>query len=231
MDRHADYALQPDTRVHDFRVNGTFAVPVGTNRHFLAGRSGALARIVENWQTGFIMNLNSGAPTTIAASTSLYGNARPDIVGPFPVNGGKVTFNGTQAGNGSYYAPGSFTTVKDPQCAALAANLQAVCTLNAIADAHTGQILLQNAQPGTVPTMGITSVVGPGRWRFDANISKAIRLTESKNLQFRLDASDVLNHPEPNAPSLSLASATTFGVIAGKTTLHRMLQAQLRFTF
>ena len=187
-------------------INGTFALPFGTNRHFLSRKSGALARIVENWQTGFIVNLNSGAPTTIAASTSLYGNARPDIVGPFPVNGGKVTFNGIQAGNGSYYAPGSFTTVKDPQCAALAANLQALCTLNAIADAHTGQILLQNAQPGTVPTMGITSVVGPGRWRFDANISKAIRLTESKSLQFRLDASDVLNHPEPNAPSLNLTA-------------------------
>ena len=163
----------------------------------------------------------------------MYGNARPDIVGPLPVKGGKVTFDGTPAATGSYYAPGSFTPVKDPQCTSIAASLQSLCTLNAIADAKSGKILLQNAQPGAVPSMGLNSIVGPGRWRFDANISKAIRLTESKSLQFRLDASDVLNHPEPNAPTLNVtgASASNFGVISGKSTLHRMLQAQLRFAF
>jgi hypothetical protein len=123
--------------------------------------------------------------------------------------------------------------VKDPQCAALAANLQSLCTLNAITDAKTGQILLQNAKPGTVPTMGLGSVFGPGRWRFDMNLSKSIRLAESKSLQIRLDAADVLNHPEPNTPTLNLTGATPtpFGLIAGKSNLHRQLQAQLRFSF
>ena len=87
--------------------------------------------------------------------------------------------------------------------------------------------------------MGIGSIIGPGRWRFDANLSKAIRLTESKTLQFRLDATDVLNHPEPNTPSLNLtgAAASNFGLIVAsgttpaKTNLHRQLQAQLRFNF
>jgi hypothetical protein len=81
--------------------------------------------------------------------------------------------------------------------------------------------------------MGIGSIIGPGRWRFDANLSKSIKLTESKALQFRLDAADVLNHPEPNAPSLNITGATAanFGLIAGKSNLHRQLQAQLRFNF
>ncbi|HEY2381337.1 MAG TPA: TonB-dependent receptor [Terriglobia bacterium] len=228
--RHADYSVQPDTRTHDFRTNGTFSLPVGPNKQFFNGTSGVLGRIIENWQTGFVLNLNTGAPATVGASTSLYANARPDVVGPFPKEG-KVTFNGTPKTTGSYFAPGTVATVKDPQCAALAASLQPLCTLNALANTQTGQVLIQNAKPGTVPSLGINSMYGPGRWRFDANISKAIRLTESKNLQFRLDASDVFNHPEPNAPSLSLASTTGFGVITGKSTLHRMLQAQLRFTF
>src|SRR5436309_314871 len=81
------------------------------------------------------------------------------------------------------------------------------------------------------------SIFGPGRWRFDANISKSIKLAESKTLQFRLDATDVLNHPEPNAPNLNLtgAAASNFGLIVAsgatpaKTNLHRQLQAQLRF--
>jgi hypothetical protein len=192
-----------------------------------------VARIVEDWQTSFIFNVNSGAPMTVTANNSLYGNARPDIVGPFPTDSAAVTFEGTPPANGSYWAPGTFGTIKDPQCLTLATSLQGICTLNAITDVKTGQILLQNAMPGTVPTMGIGSITGPGRWRFDMNISKSIRLTESKSLQFRLDAADVLNHPEPNAPSLNITgtAATTFGLIAGKSNLHRQLQAQLRFSF
>ena len=178
------------SRTLAFMISGPMArsrYPSGRTNSSWVRTSGTLARIVENWQTGFVVNLNSGAPTTITGNTSLYGNARPDIVGPLPVKGGKVTFDGTPAATGSYYAPGSFTPVKDPQCTSIAASLQSLCTLNAIADAKTGQILLQNAQPGAVPSMGLNSIVGPGRWRFDANISKAIRLTESKSLQFRLD--------------------------------------------
>jgi len=169
----------------------------------------------------------------VTANNSLYGNARPDIVGPFPTDGGAVTFEGTPPANGAYWEPGSFSIVKDPQCAALAASLQSLCTLNAVADAKSGQILLQNAKPGAVPTMGIGSIFGPGRWRFDMNISKSIKLSESKSLQFRLDAADVLNHPEPNTPSLNITgtAATNFGLIVGKNNLHRQLQAQLRFSF
>jgi len=233
VDRHADYSIQTDTRVQDFRTNGTFALPIGPNKLFFGSSSGIVARIIEDWQTSAVFNVNSGAPLTVTANNSLYGNARPDIVGPFPTADAKVTFEGTPAANGSYWAPGTFGTVKDPQCLTIATSLQASCSLNAITDAKTGQILLQNAKPGTVPTMGIGSVFGPGRWRFDMNLSKSIRLSESKSLQIRLDAADVLNHPEPNTPSLNLtgASAAIFGNIAGKSNLHRQLQAQLRFSF
>jgi hypothetical protein len=239
INRHADYTVQPDTRVHDFRTNGTFALPVGPNKLFFGKTSGTVARIIEGWQAGWIVNLNTGAPLTVTGNSSLYNIGRPDLVGPFPTRDAAVTFAGTPAATGAYWAPGSFTTVKDPQCLALPAGLQPSCTLNAIADAKTGQILLQNAQPGTYPTMGIGSITGPGRWRFDANISKSIKLAESRSLQVRLDATDVLNHPEPNAPSLNItgANASNFGLIvasgatAAKTNLHRQLQAQLRFNF
>jgi len=122
---------------------------------------------------------------------------------------------------------------RDPQCSAVAANLRSLCTLNAIKDAKTGQILFQNALPGTFPTMGIGQIFGPGRWRFDANISKAIKLAESKTLQFRLDATNVLNHPEPGTLALNITgnAATNFGLTSGKSNLRRQLQAQLRFNF
>ena len=129
---------------------------------------------------------------------------------------------------------GGVKTVKDPQCATLAANLQSSCTLNAVADATTGQILLQNPLPGKRGTLGIRALEGAGVWRFDANLAKSIRLTETKRLQFRLDATDVLNHAEPATPIVDINSTTAFGAITGnaaKSTLHRQFQASLRFTF
>ena len=40
LDRHADYAVLPDTRVHDFRTNGTFALPFGPGKLLLGNSSG-----------------------------------------------------------------------------------------------------------------------------------------------------------------------------------------------
>ena len=84
--------------------------------------------------------------------------------------------------------------MKDPQCLALPSSLQSFCTLTAIADASTGQILLQNAQPGKRGNMGLRSIEGPGLWRFDANLSKSFKVSEGKALLFRMDSTDVLNH-------------------------------------
>ena len=44
VNRHADYSVQTDTRVHDFRTNGTFALPLGPKKAFRGQDSGTLAR-------------------------------------------------------------------------------------------------------------------------------------------------------------------------------------------
>jgi hypothetical protein len=64
-------------------------------------------------------------------------------------------------------------------------------------------------------------------------MSKSIRITETKNLQFRLDATNIFNHPEPATPIVDINLAN-FGLITGanaKSALHREFQASLRFSF
>jgi hypothetical protein len=233
-DRHADYAVLPDTRVHDFRTNGTFTLPIGPNRLFFRGSTGTLARILENWQMSWIVNLNSGQPLHIEAQDMLYNNGTPDIDGPFDPKAAKVQWPGGAA-NGNYFGVDTLTQVRDPQCARVTTlqNLRNNCTLSAVADAKTGQILLQNALPGTRGALGQRAVEGPGQWRFDANLSKTIRISETKTVQFRMDALNVFNHPEPATPILDINDAN-FGLITGvnaKSTLHRQFQASLRFMF
>lgn len=252
-----DYVLQGGHRTHDFRTNGSFELPFGPGKTFLGSSSGVLARIVEGWQASWIVNLNSGAPTSIVTSAQnvgvnmLYNNGTPDIVGPFPFDTKGVRWGGfrTTTGllNGSYFDAAAFQQVVDPQCATIAANLRtagaggsSLCTLQAIADAQTGQILLQNPKPGTRGTLGQNVIEGPGQWRFDASMRKEFRVGETKTVQLRVDAVNVLNHPEPQAPNLNInGTANPFGAITSKTlggsvgagATQRQFQGQLRFTF
>jgi len=233
VDRHADYALLADTRVHDFRTNRTFKLPLGPNTLFFRNSTGALARILENWQTSWIVNLNSGAPVSLAAQSMFYANGTADIVAPFDTKG-KVRWQEDRS-SGKYFMEGALKQIRDPQCANVSTlqNLRNSCTRNAVANAQTGQVLLQSPLPGTRGNSGQRSVEGPGVWRFDANIAKSVKVSETKTLQFRLDATNVFNHPDPATPILDVNNAN-FGLITGvnaKSTLHRQFQAQLRFTF
>jgi hypothetical protein len=103
------------------------------------------------------------------------------------------------------------------------------CTIDALGDAN-GQILLQHPEPGKRGTLGQNTIELPGTWRFDANMSKSFRLTESKSVALRFDATNVLNHPQPGGPTLDINSNTAFGRITTKTGT-RAFQGQVRFTF
>jgi hypothetical protein len=238
VDRHADYTVTSDTRTHDFRTNGAFDLPIGPSKFLLSGSHGVLARFVEGWKAGWIVNMISGAPTNIAAQSMLYASGTPDVVGPFDGKAVGVKWgSGAGATSANYFAPGAFQSVPDPQCASVstAQNLRTFCTINALKDTRINQIVLQNPLPGRRGTLGQRAVQVPGIWRFDANMQKALRLSESKTLEFRIDSSDVLNHAEPAAPNLDINSTTAqFGQITGaaaKSTLHRQFQAQLRLRF
>jgi hypothetical protein len=165
----------------------------------------------------------------------------------------------TQAGSlvqGSFFDPTKWTKVPDPQCSAVT-NLQNLnglnpgavnrCNLTALAkivpggtagaipltdgSGNAGLIVLQNPKPGTQGNLGQNVLRGLAPWRFDMNLSKAFRITEGTRLQFRADAVNVLNHPQANAPSLSINTPTTLWGSTTSKTGGRTFQAQLRLDF
>lgn len=73
-------------------------------------------------------------------------------------------------------------------------DLKLFCTNTAIADANSN-IIPQNAATGQLGTLGLRPIHGPGNWDMDANLQKTIRISESRNLTFRLDAANIFNHP------------------------------------
>jgi hypothetical protein len=101
-----------------------------------------------------------------------------------------------------------------------------------------GLVLLQNATPGRRRNLSLFTAEGLGRWRFDASLIKRVRLAESQSVHFRLDATNVFNHPESNILNLNMnINNANFGMFTtnatsyAKTDLRRQFQAQLRLEF
>jgi len=252
LNRAADYARQFSSLTHDLRTNGTFELPMGPNKLMLGNSSGWVARMVERWQASIIYNVSSGTPTSVTAGTLNYaGTAQPDVVGPWDVRTGNMQWDGSK-NQGFYFGnPSPYLIVPDPQCA-LTRNVvdptgfslgSVNCGLNAVAQAvapgtpgsvvvgnQTVQYLLVNPQPGKQGNLGLTTVEAPGIYRFDANVSKTFRIDEQKSIQVRVDATNVLNHPQILAPTFSINSAN-FGLTTVDKAGGRSFQGSLRLSF
>ena len=227
-DRNLDYNLAGSHVTHDFRANGTFSLPFGPNRMLFSNTSGWVKHLIENWQSSFIINANTGQPSNVTATETLYGNGVPDLVGDFPAKPfSDMNWNGD---SGQYFG-GRFGQVSDPQCTQIAVEIRPYCTLQALTDSTTNQIVLQNAKPGTVGTLGQKTMELPGAWAFDAAMSKMINFSESKSMQIRFDATNIFNHPLLGTPNLNLNSTTPFGDITAKGNQRRQFKAQVRLNF
>jgi hypothetical protein len=120
-DRRADYTVLNSHRKPDFRLNGTFSLPIGPGQLLLGNSSGWLARLIEGWQTGIIFSANSGAPANITALGGLYGNSVPDIVGSFKLPKGQSQWDGPNNAlgtghGGTFFGNNRFMYVPDPLC-------------------------------------------------------------------------------------------------------------------
>jgi hypothetical protein len=95
---------------------------------------------------------------------------------------------------------------------------------------------------GTFGNVGRNTIIGPGIIQWDASMLKTFRFTESKALQFRLEAFNAANHPnwgnpgtgqpkEIRADGSVVAANANFGRITGMRGSMRQLQFGLKLLF
>ncbi|PYS38946.1 MAG: hypothetical protein DMG14_15735 [Acidobacteria bacterium] len=162
------------------------------------------------------MNLTTGTSTANSIYTISFGGqsapGTPNVVGSLPKDMGKTT----KVSNGVVYFDG-FTQIADPGFAVPAVNgLNSGYTNKAIV-APNGQTVLVNPQPGEVGTLGYSTVRGPGILNLDMNLIKRFKIHETKEFEFRVDAVNVLNHPNFGTPSTNINGVNTFGRITSAT--------------
>lgn len=75
-----------------------------------------------------------------------------------------------------------------------------------------GAAFAQDTTPGTYGNVSRNSFFGPKLIQFDAEISRLFPIKDRVNLDFRLEAFNVLNHPNFNNPNSTL-NASTFGQV------------------
>jgi hypothetical protein len=78
-------------------------------------------------------------------------------------------------------------------------------------------------QPGEVGTLGLTTLKGPKSLSFDANLIKRFQIHESREFELRIDAINVLNHPNFGNPNTNINGVNTFGQITTATGSRRFI--------
>ena len=241
----ADYSLLSTHREHVVVNYGTFELPIGPRKLLFGKSTGIAARLIENWQASWIVNLSSGPPLSVSAQNMLFGLGVPDVVGPFDRKDYRAAWaNGAPSGNIFTDANSQplYTRVKDPQCTnsgIVAPSLQAFCTLNAIRNS-SGQVVLQTPLPGNRGTLGRNPIEGLGTWSADMAMQKRVQIAESKSFTLRVDARNIFNHPTPAIPGtfattggtadLNLQSTVPFGIFSTKAG-NRSFQLKARVDF
>jgi hypothetical protein len=183
------------------------------------------ALLVNNWEFAPLAHIVSGAPFTVTAgqdnSFTAVGNDRPNLIPGVPIYLHQAIRSGTGAANRGYLNPAAFAQV-----------------------CPTGATPLTCASYGTYGNMGRNSFRGVTNYQFDAQISRIFPIHESLNLTLRLEAFNVLNHPNFNLPTgnttgtpgnttgnNAVLSSTTFGQVTTTANQPRIFQASAKFNF
>jgi hypothetical protein len=161
-------------------------------------------RLTDGWTVSGTTRLSTGFPVT------LYNNTDSSLLGTF---GNGVNNNLLDTPN---FTPGPLDVNTDPR------NGKPAFNTSLFSRPPLGQL-------GTAPRRFF---YGPGLENFDMALLKTVRLTDSKSLQFRLEAFNVFNHPQfygPGAVDGNIASST-FGHIVNAAD-PRLIQIATKFMF
>jgi hypothetical protein len=91
----------------------------------------------------------------------------------------------------------------------------------------------KSAPAGQFGDSGVGILSGPKYWNLDLGLSKNFEVTTGRYATFRIEAFNVLNHPNfaLQAGSADISAPTTFGRIQNTFSAPRIVELVLKFTF
>ena len=208
---------------HNAIINVLYELPFGKS---LRGVSGQL---LSGWQIGGIGTFAAGVPFTVENSANRSQNQatgsnfsdRPNLVTGASNNPTHGVSAGCTFGTGtSAITVAAGTLVGTPS--------------------HWFDPCAFVPQPlGTFGNLGRNTLIGPGRSTIDFLVNKHFRISEKRELQFRTEVFNILNHPNFEAPNINFRRIfdgsgnllPTFGQLTNTTSTSRQIQFGLKFIF
>ena len=170
--------------------------------------------ILNNWEFAPLAHILSGAPFTVTAgvdnSLTDVNDDRPNQVPGVPVYLHIANRSAAGAVNRAYLNPAAFAQVT--------------------ASCPVGFTAATCPQLGTYGNVGRNSFRGIPNYQFDAQISRIFPVYERLAMTLRLEAFNVLNHPDFSTPSAGVTSST-FGQISATANGARVFQGSVKLTF
>lgn len=171
-----------------------------------------LAKLAVNgWEFAPLIQVSSGAPFTVAAgadnSLTAVGHDRPNQISANPYKEVQIRKN-SGAANREYLDPTAFAQI-------CPGNVTAGC-----------------AAAGTYGNIRKNSFRGPSALQFDAQVSREFPIHERLSTTLRLEAFNVLNHPNFSNPDANLSHlSSTFGQISSTSNAAREFQGSIKVSF
>ena len=186
-----------------------------------------LARdLANNWEFAPLIHIQSGAPFNITDGTDYsltgVGNDRPNLVSGVNTHQYVKILSDTQ--------PGTSATAATRQFLNPAAFAPVVAPCETTPGSITTYVATGCASNGQFGNLQRNLLSGPMYFQFDAQVSRIFPIREKVNLDVRLEAFNVLNHPDFSNPNATLSSST-FGQISGTANGARVFQAAAKIIF
>ncbi len=204
-------------KTHNFVFSEIYELPIGRNKRFFNGIGKLANAFIGGWQINSNTIIQSGYHFNVEY------DGRRIFSGPTDMTGTKVSDRDTGPNR-----PNVSGTVDFPR---------------------TRESFISNsgfspANPGTFGNLERNAFTGPGYWRTDASLLKKFYITETMNLEFRMEVANLFNHVNLGNPDSNLGEFNTrtnsfsnggFGKITstalGGADPQRNLQFAIRFTF
>ncbi len=187
-----------------FHISGTYELPVGANKKYLANTGKFANQVIGGWSVNWIATLQGGQPITLGCPTG-------------DSSGNNATTSGTRCNDiqvpGQSQKLGLHTDSNgvlnwfgNPK--AFNQPCQLGADGNPVPESPAGCALLLGS---SVLGAGPSTTTGPGFHRLDFSAFKGFQISDRFSMQFRAEFFNILNHPNFNAPNFGGNGVTAIG--------------------
>lgn len=198
---------------HVFKGNAVYELPFGPGKRFWNGGS-FVGRVVGGWQISGIFQARTGRPISFIS-----GRGTRNRSGRSGKNTATTTLTiaELQGMTGLFYNPTNGRPLLfDPKLIG--------------SDGRANLEFLTNPAAGQFGSLSLTPVSGPGFWNADMALIKRTKISETTNLELRLEAFNLFNHTNFSVGENNDINSVNFGKITS-TFEPRILQLAIKFNF